>query len=146
MIIIPSLRTNWLSWHMFYCFEHWLLINNILSLESSLVPRQHLHYYYNLEYFILCSSLMLEHLNELLSVSITSRLQLSSLTFVFTLTSILSDSYASNIFYLQSMQIHWNLLMALLIQNPNTSETLKLLLRPEHRYELLSITLWRTSR
>ena len=29
---------------------------------------------------------------------------------------------------------------------PNTSETLKLLLRPEHRYELLSVTLWRTLR
>ena len=114
MIVIPSVRTNWLSRHMFYCFEHWLLINNVLSLESPLVLRQHLHYYYNLEYFILCSSLTLEHLNELLSVSITSRLQLSSLTFVFTLTSILSDSYASNTVYLQSMLIHWNLLVALL--------------------------------
>ena len=114
MIVIPSVRTNWLSRHMFYCFEHWLLINNVLSLEFSLVLRKHPHYYYNLEYFILCPSLTLEHSNELLSMSITSRLQLSSLTFVFTLTSLFSESYASNTVYIQSMLVHWNLLVALL--------------------------------
>ena len=114
MIVIPSVRTNWLSRHMFYCFIHWLLINNVLSLESSLVLRQHLNYYYNLEYFILCSSLTLEHLIELLSARITSRLRLSSLTFVFTLTLVLPDSYDLNTICLQSMLIHWNLLVALL--------------------------------
>ena len=117
MIVIPSVRTNRLIRHMFYCFEHWLLTNNVLLLESSLVLRQHLHYYYDLEYFILCSSLTLEHSNEFLSVSITSRLQLTSLTFVFTLTSILSDSYASNTVYLQSMLVYWNPLVELLYRS-----------------------------
>ena len=90
-----------------------------------MVLRQRLHCYYNLEYFILCSSLTLEHNHELLSVSMTSRLQISSLTFVYTLSSILPDSYASNTVYLQSMLVHWNLLVALYTESSTVQKPWK---------------------
>ena len=80
--------------------------------------------------------------SKCIDLILTRRIELKCDISVFTMGHHVSEiRILENI--LQSVLIHWNLSCGTFIQNPNTSKTLKLLLRPEHGNEHLPITLWR---